>query len=53
MLNAWFLNYAIRMYREPEEEELPMQTFKFSITYLGLLFGAILIDHYLLFQPIF
>jgi heme O synthase-like polyprenyltransferase len=27
-----------------------MRTFKFSITYLGLLFGAILIDHYLLFQ---
>ena len=51
VLNAWFLNYAIRMYREPEEEELPMQTFKFSITYLGLLFGAILIDHYLLLQP--
>ena len=50
VLDAWFLNYAIRMVREPEEHELPMQTFKFSITYLGLLFGAILIDHYLLFQ---
>ena len=50
VLDAWFLNYAIRMVREPEERELPMQMFKFSITYLGLLFGAILIDHYLLFQ---
>ena len=50
VLDAWFLMYAIRMFREPEEHELPMQTFKFSITYLGLLFGAILIDHYLLFQ---
>ena len=50
VLDAWFLNYAIRMFREPEEHELPMRTFKFSITYLGLLFGAILIDHYLLFQ---
>ena len=50
VLDAWFLNYAIRMVREPEEHELPMQMFKFSITYLGLLFGAILIDHYLLFQ---
>ncbi len=50
VLDAWFLMYAIRMFREPEEHELPMQTFKFSITYLGSLFGAILIDHYLLFQ---
>jgi protoheme IX farnesyltransferase len=50
VLDAWFLNYAIRMVREPAEHELPMRTFKFSITYLGLLFGAILIDHYLLFQ---
>ena len=50
VLDAQFLMYAIRMFREPEEHELPMQTFKFSITYLGLLFGAILIDHYLLFQ---
>jgi protoheme IX farnesyltransferase len=50
VLDARFLMYAIRMFREPEEHELPMQTFKFSITYLGLLFGAMLIDHYLLFQ---
>ncbi|NNF39923.1 MAG: UbiA family prenyltransferase, partial [Woeseiaceae bacterium] len=50
VLGAWFLGYAIRMVREPAEQELPMQTFKFSINYLGLLFGAILIDHYLLFQ---
>ena len=50
VLDAWFLHYAIRMVREPEEHELPMRTFKFSITYLGLLFGAILIDHCLLIQ---
>ena len=50
VLGAWFLGYAIRMFREPGEQELPMQTFRFSINYLGLLFGAILIDHYLLFQ---
>jgi len=50
VLDAWFLHYVIRMVREPEDHELPMRTFKFSITYLGLLFGAILIDHYLLFQ---
>ena len=50
LLDARFLYYAIRMYRNADDPLLPMQTFKFSITYLGLLFAAILIDHYLLFQ---
>ena len=50
VLDAIFLNYAIRMYRKPEEVELPMQMFKFSIAYLGYLFAALLVDHYLLFQ---
>jgi len=27
-----------------------MKTFRFSISYLGFLFAAILIDHYLLFR---
>ena len=50
VLDAVFLNYAIQMYRKPEEKELPMRMFKFSIAYLGYLFAALLIDHYLLFQ---
>lgn len=50
LLDARFLYYAIRMYRDADNPLLPMQTFKFSITYLGLLFAAILVDHYLLFQ---
>lgn len=50
VLDAFFLNYAIQMYRVPGDEELPMKTFKFSISYLGFLFAAILIDHYLLFR---
>ena len=50
VLDAWFLYYAVRMYRVPEDMELPMKTFKYSISYLGFLFAAILIDHYLLFQ---
>ena len=49
-LGARFLWFAIRMYREPGEDELPMATFKFSINYLGLLFAALLVDHYFLFQ---
>ena len=38
------------MMRKPGEMELPMRTFKFSITYLGILFAALLIDHYASFQ---
>jgi len=48
ILNGFFLYYAIRMRLVPGDEELPMKTFKFSISYLGFLFAAILIDHYLL-----
>ena len=50
VLDSYFLYYAVQMYRAPENHELPMRTFKFSISYLGFLFAAILIDHYLLFQ---
>jgi len=50
VLDAFFLYHAIQMYRVPGDEELPMKTFKFSISYLGFLFAAILIDHYLLFR---
>ena len=50
VLDVMFLYYAIRMYRVPTDEALPMKTFKFSITYLGFLFAAILIDHYLLIR---
>jgi len=51
-LGSYFLYYAVRMYRdyEGEDEELPMQMFKYSISYLGYLFAALLIDHYFLFQ---
>ncbi len=50
VLDGFFLYYAIRMYRVPEDMELPMKTFKFSISYLGFLFAALLVDHYFLFQ---
>jgi len=49
-LGGYFLYYAIRMYRDHEDEELPMQMFKYSISYLGYMFTALLIDHYFLFQ---
>jgi protoheme IX farnesyltransferase len=50
VLDVFFLYYAIQMYRVPGDQELPMKTFRFSISYLGFLFAALLIDHYLLFQ---
>ena len=50
VLDVYFLYYAIRMYREPDDVELPMRTFRFSISYLGFLFAALLVDHYLLIQ---
>ncbi len=49
-LGAVFLNYAIRMLRDRDDVELPMRTFRFSITYLSLLFAALLVDHYFLLQ---
>ena len=50
VLGAVFLRHAIRMRLVPGDLELPMKTFKFSITYLGILFAALLVDHYFLFQ---
>jgi protoheme IX farnesyltransferase len=49
-LGAVFLNYAIRMMRDTDDLELPMRTFKFSVTYLAALFAALLVDHYFLLQ---
>ena len=49
-LGVYFLYYAIRMYREHDNEELPMQMFWYSIRYLGYLFTALLIDHYFIFR---
>lgn len=50
VLDAMFLRYAIRMRRTPGDLLIPMQAFRFSINYLGILFAALLVDHYFLFQ---
>ena len=50
ILGGMFLNYAIRMKVEPDDGGLPMRTFKFSITYLAILFAALMVDHYFLIQ---
>jgi heme o synthase len=48
-LNGRFLYYVLALQRGLRPE-LPMRTFKFSITYLMLLFAALIIDHYFLFK---
>jgi len=50
VLDVAYLYYSIQMWRIPDDLELPMKSFKFSISYLGFLFAALLIDHYFLFQ---
>ena len=49
-VNGMFLNYAIRMKADPDDAALPMRTFRFSITYLAILFAALMVDHYVLIQ---
>jgi protoheme IX farnesyltransferase len=49
VLNGRFLYYVLNL-RRGLRPELPMRTFKFSITYLMLLFAALIIDHYFLFN---
>jgi protoheme IX farnesyltransferase len=45
VLNGRFLYFALALNRGTRPE-LPMRTFKFSITYLMLLFAALILDHY-------
>ena len=49
-LGAVFLWYTIQMMRYPDDLDWAMRTFKFSISYLGLLFAALLVDHYYLIR---
>jgi protoheme IX farnesyltransferase len=46
-LNAVFLYYAWQLWATGRAD-WPMRTFRYSITYLGLLFAALLVDHYFL-----
>jgi protoheme IX farnesyltransferase len=48
-LNGRFLYYVLALNRGLRPE-LPMRVFKFSITYLMLLFAALILDHYFLFK---
>ena len=49
VLDVVFLRYAWQLYRSARSD-LPMRTFRWSINYLGLLFAALLVDHYVLIR---
>jgi protoheme IX farnesyltransferase len=48
-LDARFMVLALQLYRG-ERADLPVRTFRYSITYLMWLFLALIVDHYLLFK---
>ncbi len=50
ILGAIFLVHAVRL-RFSEDPRLPMKTFGYSITYLFVLFTALLVDHYIPLYP--
>jgi protoheme IX farnesyltransferase len=45
-LGVGFLYYAIKLYRDDEPNVIAMKTFGYSIFYLSVLFGFLLLDHY-------
>ena len=46
-LGAWFIKHAFSLYKA-YSDELARKTFRFSILYLALLFGALLVDHWIM-----
>jgi protoheme IX farnesyltransferase len=49
ILNGIFLYYVVMLYRQ-YSDKLSKKIFKYSILYLGLIFLALLIDHYFKFK---
>lgn len=45
LLNMRFIYWAVRVIRE-HDKQIAMSMFRYSISYIMLLFGALLIDHY-------
>lgn len=45
-LGIGFLYYAIKLYQDDEPNVIAMKTFSYSIFYLSVLFGFLLVDHY-------
>ena len=49
IMGGRFLWYSIKLWND-ETGKFPMRMFKFSISYLMIVFAALLLDHYFLFQ---
>ena len=49
ILGGKFLWYAVKL-KSDDTVELPMRVFRYSITYLMILFAALLIDHYFIIR---
>lgn len=46
ILGIGYMYYSVEMLRRPEDKELPMKSFGYSINYLMILFIVLLLDHY-------
>jgi protoheme IX farnesyltransferase len=51
LLGGNFVRHALALRRRDAGAHLPMTVFRYSINYLMLLFGALLVDHYLPLRP--
>jgi protoheme IX farnesyltransferase len=49
LLNLRFLQWAWRVMRAGDNRQIPMQMFRYSISYIMLLFALLLVDHYVIF----
>jgi protoheme IX farnesyltransferase len=49
-LGAGFIRHAVALRRQDAPSHLPMKVFRYSINYLMVLFGALLVDHYLMLR---
>jgi protoheme IX farnesyltransferase len=47
LLGLWFIGYALALWRR-YSDALARRTFRFSISYLALLFAALLLDHWVM-----
>ena len=50
VLGLVFLMYAIKIYKNPDDNKIAWRTFLFSVNYLMLLFTSLLVDHYWLIR---
>jgi protoheme IX farnesyltransferase len=47
LLGAQFTRQAVALWKKDAPAHLPMQIFRYSVSYLMLLFAALLVDHFI------